>query len=151
LETVGGFPAHAIVDEDTYVAARMLLAGRNIAYCAEAEVFHSHDFSWKQGWQRYFDIEVFHARNPWLGAAFGAAEEVGLRFLKSEVSYLVGCHPGLIPQELFRLGVRWGPGRVVGEMSFQTGQESHECTEKLLESGAVESYCSGSPGCLPLL
>jgi rhamnosyltransferase len=107
LEAVGGFPAPAIVGEDTYVAARMLLAGWKIAYCAEAEVFHSHDLSWKQEWQRYFDIGIFHARNPWLREAFGAAEEEGVRFLKSEISYLAGCHPGLIPQELFRLGVRF--------------------------------------------
>ena len=54
LLAVGGFPSHLIMGEDTYVAAKMLLAGSNVAYCAEATVFHSHDYSLMEEFRRYF-------------------------------------------------------------------------------------------------
>ena len=42
LESVGGFRKDALVSEEVSVAARMLMAGWKIAYCAEAAVIHSH-------------------------------------------------------------------------------------------------------------
>lgn len=104
LTAVGGFPERMIVSEDTWVAARMLLAGWSVAYCAAAEVFHSHGYTLRQEWRRYFDIGVFHARQPWLRAAFGGAEGEGLRFLRRE---LAQAHPLVLPSILWRCTVRF--------------------------------------------
>lgn len=88
LMEVGGFPGNVILGEDTYVAAKMILSGWKVAYCAEAAVYHSHDYSIKQEFQRYFDIGVFHARESWIGKNFGKAEGEGKRFVLSEWKYL---------------------------------------------------------------
>ena len=107
LEAIGGFPTRCIVSEDTYVAARMLLAGWKVAYCAEAQVYHSHSYNWRQEFQRYFDIGVFHAREPWIRGKFGGAEGEGGRFLRSEMKYLARHAPHLIPSALVRTVVKY--------------------------------------------
>jgi rhamnosyltransferase len=106
LLEVGGFPGHVIMNEDTYVAARMLLAGWAMAYRADAEVYHSHDYRLREDFRRYFDIGVFHAREPWLRQALGGAEGEGLRFVRSELRYLRGRAPALIPSALARTGLK---------------------------------------------
>lgn len=113
LEAIGGFPERCIVSEDTYVAAKMLLAGWKIAYCAEAQVYHSHGYNLEQEFKRYFDIGVFHAREPWVREKFGGAEGEGLRFLKSEVKYLLRHNPYLILSALVRTLIKY--------LGFRTG------------------------------
>lgn len=88
LREVGGFPADVILSEDMYVAAKMVMQGWKVAYCAEAQVHHSHNYSLKQEWQRYFDIGVFHAQQAWIRQEFGGAGGEGLRFVRSELDYL---------------------------------------------------------------
>ncbi len=107
LAAVGGFPGKNIVSEDTLVSARMLLAGWKVAYCAEAQVYHSHGYSLWEEFQRYFDIGVFHAREPWIRQTFGGAEKEGLRFLSSELKFLRQTRPALILSALGRLPVRY--------------------------------------------
>lgn len=102
LQDVGGFPGDVILGEDTYVAARMLLRGWKIAYCAEAQVFHSHDFTFAQEFRRYFDIGVFHGREPWLQREFGQPHGEGIRFVKSELNYLRAHRLVLVPAALVR-------------------------------------------------
>ncbi|MDG0208789.1 site-specific integrase, partial [Salmonella enterica subsp. enterica] len=41
-------PEHTILAEDMFMAARMIQAGYKIAYCAEASVRHSHNYTPKQ-------------------------------------------------------------------------------------------------------
>jgi rhamnosyltransferase len=102
LMNVGGFPANTILSEDMYVAAKMLLAGWKISYCAEAQVWHSHDYSFVQEFNRYFDIGVFHARECWIREKFGGAEGEGEKFVISELRYLLKHAPILIPSAILR-------------------------------------------------
>jgi len=88
LASVDGFPQDVILGEDTFAAAKMLLSGWEIAYCAEAKVYHSHDYSCLQESKRYFDTGAFHASQPWIRQSFGSAEGEGLRFVKSELYFL---------------------------------------------------------------
>ena len=107
LLAAGGFPTHLILGEDTYVAAKMLLAGKKIAYCAEATVYHSHDYGFAEEFRRYFDTGVLHAREPWIRARFGNAEGEGLRYIKSEMAYLWKKNPFLIPSSVLRTGCKY--------------------------------------------
>ncbi|MDO8843607.1 glycosyltransferase family 2 protein [Methylicorpusculum sp.] len=107
LMMVGGFPVDTIMNEDTYVAGKMLTAGWKIAYCADAQVFHSHDYRFVDEFKRYFDIGVFHARSSWLQQTFGGASGEGLRYVLSETRYLIRHAPWLIPSALFRTGLKW--------------------------------------------
>lgn len=107
LESVGGFPSNCIVSEDTFVAAKMILGGWEIAYCAEAQVYHSHNYSWRQEFQRYFDIGVFHAREPWIRQKFGGAEGEGRRFVISEIKFLLRRAPHLVFSACIRTGIKY--------------------------------------------
>ncbi|MDD2725372.1 MAG: glycosyltransferase [Methylovulum sp.] len=107
LMQAGGFPIDTIMNEDTYVAGKMLISGWRIAYCAEAQVFHSHDYSLRDEFKRYFDIGVFHNTSSWLQRMFGGASGEGLRFVVSELRYLMQHAPGAIPSALLRTGLKW--------------------------------------------
>jgi rhamnosyltransferase len=97
LDDVKGFPVRCIMGEDTQVAARMLLAGWKIAYCAEAAVRHSHNYGLKEEFKRYFDIGVFHAKERWMHDFLGEPDGEGLNFLRSEIVYLLSRAPHLLP------------------------------------------------------
>ena len=106
LMQVGGFPVDTIMNEDTYVAGKMLVSGWKIAYCADAQVFHSHDYSFLDEFKRYFDIGVFHTHTSWLQRTFGGASGEGLRFVVSEMRYLMKHAPWLIPSAVLRTGLK---------------------------------------------
>ncbi len=101
LVAVGGFP-NTIGSEDMLVAAKMIQNNRLVAYVADATVYHSHNYSLKQELSRYFDIGVMHAENPWLLTEFGKPEGEGLRFIKSEMTYLAKKRPYSIPSAIVR-------------------------------------------------
>ena len=102
LMSVGGFSSDVIFGEDTVVVARMHRAGWKTAYIAEAQVRHSHDYSIPEEFRRYFDIGVLHARENWLIHQFGTASGEGRRFVLSEMRYLLGRAPHLIPSAFAR-------------------------------------------------
>lgn len=102
LLAVGGFPEHVIFAEDMYVTARMLLAGWKVAYAGNARCRHSHNYSVREEFRRYFDMGVFHAREPWIREQFGGAGGEGLRFVKSELAYLGLSRIYLWPSAIFR-------------------------------------------------
>lgn len=88
LTEVCGFPEHVILSEDMYVAAKMLLAGWKVAYAGDALCRHSHNYSLKEEFSRYFDQGVFHAREAWIRQYFGGAGGEGMRYVKSELRFL---------------------------------------------------------------
>ncbi|WP_024870918.1 glycosyltransferase family 2 protein [Tolumonas lignilytica] len=100
FEKLGGFPENTILAEDMYMASKMILAGYKVAYCAEAAVRHSHNYTPWEEFRRYFDTGVFHACEPWIQAQLGGASGEGLRFVKSELCYLWKNAPLWIPRSL---------------------------------------------------
>lgn len=107
LIQAGGFPTNTIMNEDTFVAGKMLLNGWKVAYQADARVFHSHDYGFLDEFRRYFDIGVFHSHTPWLQQTFGGASGEGLRFVSSEILYLGAHAPWLIPSAILRTVLKW--------------------------------------------
>jgi rhamnosyltransferase len=113
LREVGGFPAQVILGEDMHLAARLLKAGYGIRYQAQAAVYHSHNYSMLAEFRRYFDTGVFHAQQHWLTQDFGGAGREGLRFVRSEMAYMLKNAPWLLPEVACRtvlkaLGYRLG-------------------------------------------
>lgn len=88
LNEVGGFPDHVILSEDMYVAANLILADYKLLYLAEASCRHSHNYSLLEEFSRYFDIGVFHSREPWIRSNFGGVKGEGMRFIRSELKFL---------------------------------------------------------------
>ncbi|MEP4535162.1 MAG: glycosyltransferase family 2 protein [Cyclobacteriaceae bacterium] len=87
FESLGGFPEGLIFGEDMYLAAKMILAGHKTYYASAATVRHSHNYSLKEEFNRYFDIGVFHSSQPFLLTNFGKPSGEGLRFAISELKY----------------------------------------------------------------
>lgn len=88
LVAVGGFPQDVIGSEDAHVAGRMLLDGYAVNYVADAQAWHSHDYSIAEEFRRYFDIGVFYSRERWIAECFGRAGGEGGRFVRSELAAL---------------------------------------------------------------
>lgn len=107
LNEVGGFPRDVIFGEDMYVAAKLLKADYKIAYAADACVFHSHNYSFMQEFERYFDMGVFHAREPWIRQEFGGAEGEGVKYVISELKYLLNHAFWRIPEGMLRTLFRY--------------------------------------------
>lgn len=103
----GGFPSGTILGEDVVIAGHMLLKGWQKAYLAEAVVYHSHDYSLKEEFRRYFDIGVFHSTNSWIFEHFGRAESEGFKYLKSEIRYLFKNNKLLLPKSFASLFCKW--------------------------------------------
>lgn len=88
LRSIGGFPQRIIVSEDSYVAARLLLAGWQTVYAADAEVEHSHRYSLRQLFRRYFDVGVFHATEQPLLQMIGKPDKEAGNYVRSLITYL---------------------------------------------------------------
>ena len=93
LEKIGGFPSQVILAEDMFVAAKILLAGYKVAYIADAQVYHSHNYTAAQEFHRYFDIGVFHSRESWIRKTFGSAEGAGKKFVLMKFWALLKKNP----------------------------------------------------------
>jgi rhamnosyltransferase len=106
LATVGGFP-NVIVSEETIVSARLLLNGWKTAYAADAVVYHSHHYSYKEEFRRYFDIGVLHAREPWLLEEFGKVDGEGMRFVRSQLNYLFPKYAYLVFDSILRFFIKY--------------------------------------------
>lgn len=106
LISIGGFKSDVILGEDTCAAAKLIMACKKIAYTSDARVFHSHDYTTTQEFKRYFDIGVLHSQQPWLLYDFGGATGEGMRYVKSELQYLLGNAFWLIPSALLRTAVK---------------------------------------------
>ena len=107
LNEVGSFPENVIFGEDMYVAAKLLGSVYSIAYAADACVYHSHDYTLWQELRLYFDMGVFHAREPWIRQQLGGAEGEGLKFVASEIKYLFKHAFWRIPEGLLRTLLRY--------------------------------------------
>ena len=55
---LGGFETRTIFNEDMIFAGKVILAGGAVAYCAEARVIHSHNYSGIMQFKRNFDLGI---------------------------------------------------------------------------------------------
>lgn len=102
FDELGGFINHAIFNEDMIYAAKVIQSGYRIAYAADAQVLHSHNYSWKQQFHRNFDLGVSQADHPEVFAEVPSEGE-GIRSVKATMAYLKAQKqgkriPGLIIQ-----------------------------------------------------
>jgi rhamnosyltransferase len=102
LMSVGGFAPDVNFGEDTLAVARLHHAGWKTAYVAEAQVEHSHAHSLRAEFRRYVQIGILHERERWLVEEFGGADGEGLRFILSELRYLLQHAPLHIPSAMLR-------------------------------------------------
>lgn len=88
---LGGFVRRTIFNEDMIYAAGAVRAGYRIAYEAQAQVIHSHDFTCRQQFRRNFDMGVSQAQHPEIFADIPSEAE-GMRMVKAAAAYLRESH-----------------------------------------------------------
>lgn len=64
FDALGKFIRHTIFNEDMIYAAGAVEAGYGIAYCPKAKVYHSHDYTKREHFHRYFNLGVSQADHP---------------------------------------------------------------------------------------
>lgn len=84
---LNGFVKRAIFNEDMIFAAGAVNAGYKIAYEAQAQVIHSHNYNCRQQFHRNFDLGVSQAQHPEIFANIKSESE-GMRMMKAATAYL---------------------------------------------------------------
>ena len=54
------------ISEDMYIAYKIITNGYRIKYCADSVIYHSHKFTLKQLYKRYYDTGIFFKQNSYL-------------------------------------------------------------------------------------
>lgn len=96
LDEIGGFP-EVLFGEDTICVAKLLHKQHAIAYVAEAQVFHSHDYTLLQEFKRHFDIGLSRRRFSHLIETAGKDTKRGKTFVCSLIKHLWKEKPFAIP------------------------------------------------------
>ncbi len=84
---LGGFVSKAIFNEDMIYAAKAVNNGYGIAYCADARVVHSHNYTIKQQFSRNFDMGVSQSLHPEVFEGIKSEGE-GIRLVKNTAGFL---------------------------------------------------------------
>lgn len=114
-EEFGGFERHTIFNEDMIFAGKLISHGKAVAYCADAKVIHSHNYSGIQQFHRNFDLGVSQADHPEVFEVVKSESE-GIRMVKQTARYLCRSkRPYLLPKLVWQsgckfLGYRLGKG-----------------------------------------
>lgn len=104
---MGGFEKKTIFNEDMILAGRMVKAGYQIAYVAEAQVVHSHNYSGVQQFHRNFDLAVSQAEHPEVFDGIRSESE-GICLVVQTAKYLFKIgKPFLIPVLIYKSGCKY--------------------------------------------
>lgn len=106
LDEIGGF-APALLGEDTVAAAKLIHRGHRIAYVAEAMVYHSHNYSLKEEFCRYFDTGVARQAYRHLIAMGGDDAPRGRAYSAALIKQLWQEERSLLPYAMLHLGAKW--------------------------------------------
>ncbi|MGR5962657.1 glycosyltransferase [Bacillus paranthracis] len=87
-EPFKGFPEKIILNEDMILAYETIMSGYKVVYEAEAKVFHSHDYSLKQQFKRYFDIGMAFDETSYILENVSNEKE-GFKMIKHQRQYLL--------------------------------------------------------------
>ncbi len=117
LEEIDGFPP-VLFGEDTAVVAKLLHRQHHIAYVAEAEVYHSHDYTLKQEFCRHFDIGLARQAYDALLSIAGTDSQRGKSYVNALMRELWEKDPKIIPHALLQTAAKY-LGYRLGKMSVK--------------------------------
>jgi rhamnosyltransferase len=132
LSKVGGFPTGSIMGEDAIVGAKVIKAGLKIAYVAGASAYHSHNYTVLEEFRRYFDTRVFHEQNKWLINDFGKPTGEGIKFVKSEIGYVIKNSPLSIFKSVTSIFAKW--------LGYKSGGFYNKIPRGLLKKLSMHNY-----------
>lgn len=85
-DAMGGFVTDTIFNEDMILGASLIEAGDAICYCAEARVYHTHNYGLRAQFKRNFDLAVSQAEYPQVFRKVSSEKE-GFRYVKKALEY----------------------------------------------------------------
>ena len=136
---LGGFTKKTIFNEDMIFAGHAVEAGYQIAYAADAQVIHSHNYTAMQQLHRNFDLGVSQADHP---EVFGRlhSEGEGIRLVKKTAKWLVeNGHVLLLPQLVMASGSKYA--------GYWLGKHYKKLPEGLIRSLTMNpAYWEGEAG-----
>jgi rhamnosyltransferase len=115
LNLIGGF-TEVLLGEDTLATAKILRHGHKIAYCADALVYHSHDYTLKEEFLRSFDTGLARKGFADLIACGGSDEKRGVGYVKEMILQLSKTAPWLLPYACAHVLAKWS-GYKIGSYS----------------------------------
>jgi rhamnosyltransferase len=104
---LGGFPEDEIMGEDAIFAYKAISKGYKIVYASKSEVYHSHDYTFRELFKRYFDTGVYRTKTLQLSTTSEAKGDVnqGSSYARSILSKLIEQQEyALIPEFILNLG-----------------------------------------------
>ncbi|MDR3156878.1 MAG: glycosyltransferase [Lactobacillales bacterium] len=90
VQALGNFPEKIPFAEDQYMAAKAILSGYTVGYAAGAIVYHQHNYTLREEYQRMKLVGRFNREYKELLSSFGTNEKEGLRYVFSELKYYWG-------------------------------------------------------------
>ena len=131
--SLGGFKAPAIFNEDMVYAAGALDAGYAVSYCADALVYHSHNYTGRQYYRRNFDLGVSQANHPEIFERFNV-KGTGMQLVRKSLAQI--CRKGT-PADIIRL-VYYSGMKYLG---FRNGKNYHKLSlESCLKHTSDKEY-----------
>lgn len=122
LESISWFGENQSFGEDSVACAKLLLKGQKIQYSSNAIVYHGHDYSILQEFKRYVNVGSFHHEFSWLIEEFGSPESEGLRYVKSELKFMIKHRHYyqlfLLPPRMIAKWSGYKLGKLLGDKSF---------------------------------
>lgn len=116
-DRLNGFVRRTIFNEDMIFSANAIKNGYAVAYAADAQVIHSHNYTCLQQLQRNFDLGVSQADHPEIFKGLPSEKE-GKRLVFKTISWLWKSRRGyLIPYFCIQCGYRYA-GYFLGKHYF---------------------------------
>jgi rhamnosyltransferase len=106
LNEIGGFPTISF-GEDTFTVAKLLHLNHRIAYVAEAEVCHSHDYTLKQEFVRHIEIGKSRKQYEHLIQLAGTDADRGQAYAKQLLLTVAKQKPHLLAYAFFHLAAKY--------------------------------------------
>ena len=91
------FDEELIMSEDQQLARDLLLAGRTVVYAPASQVLHSHNYSLRQAFERYFD-SVYSLTKIFPQHDMGRSVSLGMGYLRREAALMLRRHPRHLPR-----------------------------------------------------
>lgn len=106
LDEINGFRS-VLLGEDAVATAELLKKGHKIAYVAEAQVKHSHPYTLKQEFCRYFDTGLMRKEYENLLSCAHNDQERGAMFAHQLLKQLYKDKPLLLPYGFIHILAKW--------------------------------------------
>ena len=87
----GMFPEGIRANEDMLITAKLILSGHKVAYVPEAVIIHSHTYSLRRLFQRYYNIGSSLKNNNWV-LRHAKPEGEGIKFMKDAFVFVMKQH-----------------------------------------------------------